>query len=91
MGPSGGLKLDGDLLPILTELRERPPGFVFNMVESFLATDRLAFVAAALYESAGVLRVRGHRLLVQVFSQRQITLAVFHPGRGAQDVNLTGP
>lgn len=47
-------KFDGDLQPLLDDLRTNPPGFVFNMVESYLATDRLAFVASALYECAGV-------------------------------------
>ena len=36
------------------DLRRDPPDFVFNMVESFLATDRLAFLATAIYETARV-------------------------------------
>ena len=47
-------KFDGDLALILADLRADPPDFVFNMVESFLATDRLAFIATGLFETAGV-------------------------------------
>lgn len=47
-------KFDGDLQRVLDDLRADPPGFVFNMVESYLATDRLAFVATGIYEAAGV-------------------------------------
>lgn len=47
-------KFDGDPQLLLDDLRANPPGFVFNMVESYLASDRLAFFAAGLYESAGV-------------------------------------
>ena len=39
---------------MLDDLRADPPGFVFNLVESFLATDRLAFVATGIYEAARV-------------------------------------
>lgn len=47
-------KFTGDLQPILDELRADPPGFIFNIVEGFLATDRLAFMATAVYETARV-------------------------------------
>ena len=47
-------KFDGDLQKVLDDLRADPPGFVFNLVESFLATDRLAFVATGIYEAARV-------------------------------------
>jgi D-alanine-D-alanine ligase len=47
-------KFDGDLKLLLDDLRQQPPDFVFNMVESFLATDRLAFMATAIYETARV-------------------------------------
>ena len=47
-------KFEGDLQVLLDGLRRDPPDFVFNMVESFLATDRLAFLATAIYETARV-------------------------------------
>jgi len=47
-------KFDGDLQVILDELRHDPPGFIFNIVEGFLATDRLAFMATGVYETARV-------------------------------------
>ncbi len=47
-------KFDGDLQEVLDDLRKDPPGFVFNMVESYLATDRLAFVATGIYEAARI-------------------------------------
>lgn len=47
-------KFVGDLQPILDELRRDPPGFIFNIVEGFLATDRLAFMGTAIYETARV-------------------------------------
>ncbi|MFT3810819.1 MAG: hypothetical protein QM698_12945 [Micropepsaceae bacterium] len=47
-------KFDGNLQTVLDDLRTNPPGFVFNMVESFLATDRLAFVATGIYEAARI-------------------------------------
>lgn len=47
-------KFDGDLQLLLDELRADPPDFIFNVVESYLATDRLAFVATGLFETAGV-------------------------------------
>jgi D-alanine-D-alanine ligase len=47
-------KLDGDLRLVLEDLRADPPDFVFNMVEGFLGTDRLAFIGTGIYETAGV-------------------------------------
>jgi D-alanine-D-alanine ligase len=47
-------KFDGDLNVLLADLRQHPPGFVFNLVESFLATDRLAFMATGIFETAGI-------------------------------------
>lgn len=47
-------KLDGDLRLLLDDLRNDPPDFIFNMVEGFLGTDRLAFFGTGIYETAGV-------------------------------------
>lgn len=47
-------KLDGDLRTLLDDLRADPPDFIFNIVEGFLGTDRLAFFGTGIYETAGV-------------------------------------
>lgn len=47
-------KFDGDLRALLDDLRTDPPDFIFNMVEGFLGTDRLAFFGTGIYETAGV-------------------------------------
>ncbi|MCC6918422.1 MAG: hypothetical protein IT548_04425 [Alphaproteobacteria bacterium] len=47
-------KFDGDLRLLLDDLRNDPPDFIFNIVEGFLGTDRLAFFGTGVYETAGV-------------------------------------
>lgn len=47
-------KFDGDLKGILDDLRSEPPAAIFNLVESYLGTDRLAYIAAGLFEASGL-------------------------------------
>lgn len=47
-------KMEGDLMAFLTALRADPPDFIFNMVEGFCATDRLAFIGTGVFEASGV-------------------------------------
>ncbi len=48
------IKFDGNMPEHLLLLRKLKPDFVFNLVEASLNTDRLAYLAAALYETARV-------------------------------------